>query len=465
MNLLGELPNGQLLESGIYPGLQGDAAPFWKDGENVLFRDGGVEQNYGLTGLANLASRPTGMKAVVASTEQRLFVGAGTKPYRYRNSDGLTELATMASSGGIYQFVPLQDACLISNGVDPLKLWDGSATPAPDITAPFTRANVIFKYKSQAFAAGTNNGGQKVEYSQVNSFSDWVPTLTNTASWLYLYELDGDIVCAKPLGTGYGIYSRSNAVFFYWVGGTITYTANPPLKGVGALSPYSVVSIGNVHFGITAEYCFATDLTSFTIIDRPHIRAWIDANVDWDRQTEIYGWPDWNAGMIRWCVPLLTGGTIGLGYNWRTGAWTKFNDGGVIGEESGSFPYGFVGKSSRLLKVDRSLYTNDASAPTAYVQTKPLDFGNQKKYKKIYGLSLDVTWTGTPQVTIGWSNDPLDSPTWLTSVDLAKEIFPDFLSSMSDVVFMHLKISSSGASDSWKLSGGKIYGVMTGNVN
>ena len=100
MNLLAEIQAGDALSSGIFPGLTGEAAPLWTDGENIIFDNGVVRKAPGLLGLENLSARPTGMRGTVANTEPRLFVGAGQNAYRYRSSDGLTAIGAFAASGG-----------------------------------------------------------------------------------------------------------------------------------------------------------------------------------------------------------------------------------------------------------------------------------------------------------------------------------------------------------------------------
>lgn len=463
MKLLAEIAPGDLLASGLYLGLTGDTAPLWLDGQNVLFESGGVRKAPGLLGLSNLPATPTGIKATVTSAESRAFIGAGTEAYRYRSSDGLTNIGSFASSGGTYQFLPWDTWCLISNGVDPVELWQNAGTSAP-ITAPFNRAGVLFGYQLQAFVGNTNNGGRLVEWSPVNAVTDWTQTATGTAGQLLLRELAGDIVCAKPLGGSIGIYSRSNAGLFTFIGGTSIYGFRRPLTGVGAISPYSVVSFGDRHFGMMRDIAFLTDLVSFLRIDEPAVRDFIDENIDWSREAEVYGWPDVANKMARWQLPLIGGGKIGLGYRTDRNTWTKFNDGAIIGEEAGAFNSQLLCSTNRLYRQDKTSPNLDGSALSAFAQTKPLHFGDRNRFKKIMRLSFDGEWSGEVKVKLGFTDHQNDTVSFTQTHDLAKEVYPDQENNQSEGALLSIKIESTAVGANWKISGCRIYGDLTGMV-
>lgn len=463
MDRLQKITSGDLLSSGIYPGLSGEAAPLWQDGSNVLFVDGGVRKSQGLTGLETLGARPTGLKSVVADTEPRLFIGAGDAAYRYRSSDGATVIAGFASSGGIYQFVPWDTWALISNGVDPVQLWQNAGLAA-DITAPFTRANVIFKYQQQAFAGGTDNGGNYVEWSPINSVTDWTETIVNTAGNLSLRDLEGDIVAAQPIGNSIGIYGQANAGIFTVVGGTVSYGFRSPIRGVSAISPYSVVSVGDRHYGVTKDNIFLTDLVSLLLIDEPAVRTYIQANADWDRATEVYGWPDWANSMVRWSIPKLGGGSFGIGLRYEKNTWTRFDDSVVAGDTSGPFPNMFLATTSRLLRADKMSYNNDGGAFASMVWTKPMDLGDRNRMKRISMISLDAVWTGAVLLEVGYSNHPNGTVDWVISTPFANVIFPDQFGVQSETAFLSLRISSVALGANWKISGGEVFGKVGGFV-
>lgn len=465
MGPLAELVSGDFLSSGLFPGLDRIAGPLWRDGYNVIFENGGVRKDHGLLTLAQPAARPTGLKSTVAGTEPRLFVGAGDKAYRYRSSDGLTEIASFSSSGGVYQFVPWDTWAIISNGVDPVQLWQNAGLAA-DITAPFTRANTIFAYQLQVFAGGTDNGGALVEWCQINRPDlTWVPALLNSAGNLRLRELRGDIVAAQPIGNSIGIYSASNAGLFSFIGGTAVYGFRKPISGVGAISPYSVVSVGDKHYGITRENAFVTDLVSYVNIDEPAMRNYLRDNADWDRQTEVYGWPDWSNSMVRWAIPKQGGGVFGIGFRVDKGTWTKFDNSVVAGEESGAFTNMLQVTTGAIKRQNKLSPNNDTAALPSLLRSKPLELGSRKHYKRISKLSLDIEWTGDVEFKLGWSNHPNDAVTWLPAVPMANEIFPDQLGLQSELVFLSMQIETTAIDADWKLSGGTIYGELTGLVN
>lgn len=463
MDLLTKIVSGPQLTSGIYPGMTGDSAAFWADGENIVFDEESVRKEFGQLGLGNFTARPTGFKSTFADQEPRLFAGAGTEAYRYRSADGFTNIASFASSGGIYEFVPWDTWCLINNTVDPLKLWKNTGVAAA-ITAPFTRANACCAYGLQAFVGGTDIGGNIVHWCAINDIETWTPTLLNSAGDLPLRDLTGDIIAMVPLGGAIGVYSRYNAGLFTAIGGTTSFGFRRPIKGVHAISPYSIVGLGDRHFGLTRDNAFVTDLVGFQYIDEPAMRTYLRDNADWSRMSEVYGWPNYTTSMIRWSVPHLDGSTFGIGYRWDRQTWTKFADDVVLGEESGPFPEMLLGTPTRLFRQNKASANVDSAAMASYIQTKPLDFGKSKKLKRLQMLRLNGSWSGDVTVKVGYTSHANETPTWAFSKAIANDMFPDEQNTDSEGAFVHLRIETTAVDANWRLSGIEMYGAVTGDV-
>lgn len=462
MQKLAELTSGEMLASGIYPGLNGTAAPFWQDGENVIFDNLGVRKNYGLLGLANLGATPTGMTSTYADSEARAFIGGGQDAQIYRAGSGLTTIGSFAAAAGQFQFVPWDTWVLINNRADPVELWKNTGTSAVIAGIPFSRANCIFPMGLRAFAAGTDNGDNLVEWCSFNNIENWLPTLINSAGNLPLRTLVGEIVCCQPIGDSMGIYSNYNAGIFTQISGVGSYGFRRPIRGVSAVSQNSVVSLGDRHFGITPDNAFVTDLVSFQYIDEPAMRTYIRDNTDWSRQQEVYGWVDRANSIVRWSLPSLAGGSYGLGFRWDRGVWTRFNDGVILGEQSGAFQHMLLAKQSRLLRQDNAQFNNDGVALGSFVQTKPLDFGDRGKLKTVQKLSFDGEWGDNVTVSIGYSSSANEAVSWVYSAPMADHIYPDTEGTQRHGEFVHLKIATTALSQNWQLSGGAIYGAYTG---
>ena len=466
MQKLAELTSGDMLSSGVYPGLTETAPPLWADGENIIFDNGGVRKNYGLLGLANLGASPTGMTSTFAASEARAYIGGGTDAQVYRSGSGLTTIGSFASLAGSFQFVPWDEWVLINNKSDPLKLWKGvDATPAAVIAGiPFSRAACIFGMGLRAFAAGTDNGGNLVEWCSFNNIEDWAPTLLNSAGSLPLRALVGDIVACQPIGDSMGIYSNYNAGIFTQISGVGAYGFRRPIRGVSAVSQNSVVAFGDRHFGITPDNAFVTDLVSAQNIDEPAVRNWIRDNIDWSRAAEVYGWPDRANSLIRWSLPANVGGSLGLGFRYDKGSWTRFNDDVVIGEQSGVFQHMMLAKASRLLRQDKAQFDNDGSALTSFLQTKPLDFGSRKMLKRVQRVDFDGTIAGNVRLKIGYTETPNETPTWAYDQPLEYQNGTDIESTQCEGTFVHIRIENEDSGANWKLTSAVIWGKETANA-
>jgi len=464
MRKLADLTSGDMLSSGIYPGLDGTAGPLWRDGENVIFDNQSVRKNYGMLGLVYLPDTPTGLTSTYADGGARAFIGGGQNAYMYQSGPGLTQIASFSAAAGQFQFLPWDTWCLINNRADPLKLWKNTGLGAVIPGIPFTQANCIFGMGLRAFAGGTDNGGNYVEWCSFNNIEDWLPSLTNSAGFLPLRALVGDIVACKPIGDSMGIYSAYNAGIFTQIAGTGAYGFRRPIRGVSAVSADSVVSLGDRHFGITPDTAFVTDLVSFQTIDESSMRGYILERTDWSRQQEVYGWPDRANSLIRWSMPALEGGSFGIGFRWDKGTWTRFEDDVILGEQAGAFQHMLLAKSGRLLRQNKSDFNNDEAALASSLQTKPLDFGEPGRLKSIQKISFHGSWTGAVNFSLGYSEHPNEDPTWVYTTAMANDIYPDEENTQRQGAFVHLKIESTAKGANWKLSGGTIWGQFTGVV-
>lgn len=461
------LTAGEGLASGLFPGLPLSAVPLWADGRNVTFNSGMVQKAHGVTGIADLSARPTGMRAGKVGGERRLHFGAGGSYYRYRTLDGVQALKTGLSSG-IWIIIPWGNHLVLTNGqsADGLRYWNGSVDA--QITTPFTHANGIFKYRKQVFAYGTSNGDVYIERCAVNDPNTWTPSLTNDAGATIGNDLNGGLLSAQPLGDIMGLYTEEALSLYSYLGSNnITYslTANR-IKGIGALGHYSIIPIKGANFGLMMNKAFVTDGSTAQFIDDPQIREWLKSNVNWDRASEVYGWHDQYNSRARWTVPVGASEVLGIGFGYDGGGWTIFDDDIVCGEESGIWPYTMFGQSDRLLRQgDAAVRDLDSGAFESYIYTKPSDLGRDKRIKRVDSIGLDLEYEGTVSVTIGHSTNANGPVTWGTAQTYAGEdIFP-YPSDVNEARYFALKISSSAVGAWWQLSGLRFNGEYTAHVD
>lgn len=466
MQKLLEVSAGEVLASGISPGLPGKAPILWADGHNVTFNGGMVQKANGAIGLADLSARPRGLKAAQATDERRLYIGAGDSYLQYTTGAGVQSLKSGLQSGGIWQFVPWGNhVYALNQTTDGLRYWN--ETVDAQISTEFDYALVLFRMREQLFVANTSNGANAIERSDVSAPSDWTPTALNDASILYARQVSGGFQCARPFGSVMGMYTPESLSLLSYNGGTLPYGLRENVvTGIGANSPYAVVNAGNRHWGVMAPgRAFVTDGVTSQELDDPAVRNTLRREVNWSRGVEVYGWFDRLNGLVRWVLPSGASDFVTLAVRIADGRWTKFDDGAVIGHENGVFDDDFLATEDRLLRSDTLGTEFDSATFNCELVTKPLDFGFAENYKQIDKIKLGLETTGTATVELGFSESAEGTITWNgTEHALAHEVFPN-MNEVRDGVNLHLRFRTSGVGSWFQLNKLEVHGEVTSHVN
>lgn len=465
MQKLLEIPSGEVLSSGLFPGLRGKEPILWVDGENVIFDQGKVRRQQGYVGLESVAAKMTGVKPARVAAAAHLYFGGGGAYYRYRTSDGVTALKSGLAGDGTWIFSPYGEHLVSTDQVNGLRYYDTVDTP---IATPFTFARTIFALKQQVFAAGTSNGLNWIEWCDIdNAKTGWTPSPGGEAGNLQPRDLPGGFIASHPFpGDVMGLYTEASLGLFRKVGGTLQWGYKTEVVGIGALGPYSIVPLRNQHFGIMQNRAFVTDGVDFGFIDDPAVKSWLEGHVNWSRASEIFGWHDTLNSTIRWSLPSGNTDTVGLGYRYGSRRWTRFTDGIVLGTEAGAWPNSMLLKAARLVRGDPLERNNDGAAFASYIQTKPLDFGEREAHKLIDKIVLDLTKEGTVNLQVGFSNDPEDVPEWTPTTYVAQR-GDNFLNQeeQREGLCLHLRLSSEGVGNYWELGGFSVHGEGGGWKN
>lgn len=465
MQKLLEITPGDVLSSGIFPGLDGKEPILWADGENVIFDQGKVRKGNGLIGLDDAPVQFTGIAPAELLAGRVLYLGGHGQYGRYRSSDGYTTLKSGLAAGGTYIFAPYGEHVVVSNGTtDGLRYYNGASDAS--ISTPFTFCQTLFSFRQQVFGAATSNGLNWIEWCDIdNAASGWTPTLSNAAGNLQPRDLDGGFVAAHPLGRDtIALYTPGSLGAFTYVGGTLQYGFKPAVPGAGADSHYAIVPLANVHYGECRGRFYVTDGVTFTYIDDPAVRSYIEEIFNRSRASEVFGWHDAANSTIRWNIPTGASSFVGVGYRYDSTRWTKFNDGALIGVGPGVWDYAMMAKSSRIVRGDPLEADNDSSAFSSFIQTKPLDCGEREAYKNIEKIVLDLETEGDVSLYVGFCDDPNDTPTFNAAIAATNgdNWLPRDEGTNREGLNVVIKLVSN---DLWKLGGFSIHGVGGGLKN
>lgn len=465
-----EITAGDLLASGIYPSLPGEAPPLWADGQNVLFDSGQVRKAPGFTKLDTdtaFATRPSDLVVAKTASERRAFIGAGAKVHAYRTLDDLTEIGSGFSAGGKWVLLPWGNWLFGTNDIEPLQIWKHTAsvldTSPSSVTTPFTRCKTIQKFRNYLIAFNTSNSNTIAEWCDFGDpETGWTVTLTGSAGNLEMRDLDADIIAAVPLGDGLGIYTAESLTLFRYIGGTSRFGYKTVLESIGAITPRSVVSVGYLNYGITKEFIFVTDGNTYRHIHEPAMKKWIEENVDWSRYDETYGFHDKLNSQIVWFLPVSDGETKAIAYRYQASGtpWTRLAASMVVGAEQGVWDQDIVCDATGIYQQDKTNYNRNGVAMEAFIESKPLDAGDRRRLKMWDKLELDIQSSGTVTAYAAMMDKPDETPSWINLGTVDNELWI-----MREAPFIKLKLEATGLGSDFKLSGAKLYGSLTGWLN
>ena len=462
-----EVKAGPELSSGIFPGLPGEAAALWADGENILFESGQVRKAYGFTILdadTAFAAAPSSIISMLATTERRAIIGAAAKVHGYRTLDDITEVGTGFAAGGNWQFVPWGNWVIGNNQVDVPQIWKHTSsawdTTPSNLTAVFTTARCIAKFRNYLLAGGTSNGNSLIEHSVFGDPEDFTVTLTGSAGNFEIRDIDAAITAMVPLGEAMGIYTAEDLSWFRFIGGTARFSVKFALESIGALNPHSVVSTGVLNYGITRDFVFVTDGNTFQHIHEPAVKDWLESYVDWTRADEVFGYFDKLNSRVVWYLPMLAGGMKGIAYRTQDRTWTRLNASMVVSTPQGVWDGDLSCDTTNLYMSSKATRNKNGLAVAAFAQSKPLDLGYRRRYKWVDKVVFDIVTSGTVQVAFAYLDNPNDTPTFETAVTMDEEVWLH-----RETPFLAFKITASAVGSDFKLNGFSVHGSYTGLVN
>jgi hypothetical protein len=217
---------------------------------------------------------------------------------------------------GDYWFEPWGTWLAMTDSINQPRLWQGAGPSIPIGTGQFTSCKILKKIAQFLVAynlKGTPGGDAPngFAWSDINDPTNWTPAVppnfASAARNLIIRDLDYEIVAVADLAGAHAVYSHNTMLLVQYVGPGAGWLGTPTqaLIGIGAISKRSVVSVGSYNFGISPNGIFATDGTTFTIIDRPAIDKWLQENIDFSQSQSVWGYWDAKLQLVVWILPIL----------------------------------------------------------------------------------------------------------------------------------------------------------------
>ena len=335
---------GEIIQTGVFPGLPNQQIPLWKDSNNIVYKDASAkvagaheplfDKGSARAGTGILALDNAGAPALVWGDSEALYKGL-TKP----TTIDVTRVsgAYTGTDDDLWHFVQFGNTLFATNGVDPVQYMASISDPASkfvdlDTVSDIATVDADFTCKllsaTGAFilALNTHNLDSEYIWCSEDSQLNWVPSAGNSARDIQIRELNSDIVAVVDMGKLRILYGRDQLRVLGFVGSPFYFSDEHLLDGIGAVGKYSVTAVGRKHYGFGSNGLFVMDGSTFSYIDDPSMHKYIyQDNYDKAKQARCVTWADMNEGMVYFSFPTLDGSGLSVAFNDRTGAWATFD--------------------------------------------------------------------------------------------------------------------------------------------
>lgn len=335
---------GDIIVSGVHPGLPNKRVPLWARSSGILFEDGAVKPAPGQSPLfaklhfhrGNGVIATTGLFAgqgesdpgLIWATQYEIYAGFEV-PSCYIASRETP--AYTGAPGDQWSFVQFGRIVLGTNGVDEVQYLAPDATYFVDLSTvsdmPSTfRCAILAKLGAYIIAFNTDNSSTEYRWCSEDDVTVWIPAATNSARDMQIRELNSAIVAVVPFASGLAIVGRNAIRVTAFVGPPFFFPNNHLLGNIGATSKGSVVESGRIIYGFGPDGIWATDGTGFEYIDQPSMHKYVyDETYDVDRSEEVVTWADADNNMIYFSYPSIDGLGKTVGWDFRQKLWSQFD--------------------------------------------------------------------------------------------------------------------------------------------
>ncbi len=419
--LLFEAPP-QLIQSGLWSSIAAPDTPLWADGEDILFRGGGIRsvaQSEELLTTDDTIETiaQASVEAILDSEpkrQTRIFFATNQKVYlRYHNEGDVAqtiELLSLSTANAKrdWSLVPYGKFLFATNGVETPYIWRGSVAATSGVAttglvplwSSSERAFLLTKLGPHLIAGNivrdSENQGNEIVWSDADDPTEWTPDTTNTAGSLVLRDLESEIVAMVELGNGVAVFGRDSMGILSYIGGQLVFGFQRLFNNIGAISSKSVVSVGHLVFGMSEQGVWRTDGSTVAYVDEPAVREFIRDNVD---KEEVVAFHDEEDQLVVFYYKNRGSNAIeaGIGYDYENGTWTRFKYGYTAASTRRIFHQAVVALGEKLL-----LHGVSSGSQNAIIKTKPLSLGAEERYKVVRALRLGLR--GELFVRLGYSD-------------------------------------------------------------
>jgi hypothetical protein len=190
----------------------------------------------------------------------------------YDGSPTATELDTGLSPGGQWHFATLLSKCVMTNKLDPPKVWDGNK-PIEILKGSPPHAQYITAHKNYLFMAGSSEGPSRLYFSEVLNIESW-PVL----HFIDVSPNDGDWITGLLPYDDYLIITKNRSVWLLVGSGPSDFEVRRIHDGIGCVAPRSLVRVVDSFAFASTEGIYLSDISTPTLISERLKETWKKMN-------------------------------------------------------------------------------------------------------------------------------------------------------------------------------------------
>lgn len=201
------------------------------------------------------------------------------------------------------------DELWITNGLDDIVRWDGSANQVEIMSSLGFKAKTLAVYSNMMIFMNLIQGGTAKPTDMINSNPGEPQNVTTGLSEQFkVHGLVDPILRGEVLGDTLAIYSYSNdgaITLAQFVGDPLVFAFRQISKGVGPIGPRAVANFGNYHEFLGPDGMYFFDGASVRAVSK-HVWREVLRQQDPQRIQHAYSHFDEENADLVWSVPLTT---------------------------------------------------------------------------------------------------------------------------------------------------------------
>lgn len=403
---------------------------FASDGRHVRFEDGVCRKMPGwakflptqyperVTGLHTFTDL-NGVVRLIAGTKSSLYVIEG---------DSSTPVGTgYAGTEDIpWTFASFGEHILASNGINEPQAILPPYTAAinigdvptlsgyPAVTTP--KGAVIRTFQRHAFLL--NNVAEagetypfRVQWSNIDDYTDWVPVAANEAGLIDLFESATPVVGAETIADMLAVYTRSQIHLFSYIGGTYVFHRRLAASSAGLWYRRLIASVENVHCFMSPDDFYMFDGATVTRIGEPVNRA-IYNRLTSGRQNRGFAFavPDKNEAWFLLPVDGSQWPNLAIIFNYRLNSWSLTDLDASAGDAYVPGQYPVFADDDYYIQALGNTEDADGNPQTGYVDT--VEFGLEQGRISLQELYPAIAGSVPVEIYVGQRDNPGDDVVW-----------------------------------------------------